>query len=52
MFGSTVHYDANGKEAGRSSPGLFGSTAHLEINHMINGNLRCLKCFIEKREIY
>ena len=30
LFGSTIHYDENGKVAGKIRPGLFGSTNHYD----------------------
>lgn len=30
LFGSTIHYDENGKVVGKSRPGLFGSTNHYD----------------------
>jgi hypothetical protein len=30
LFGSTIHYDANGKRIGKSVPGIFGTTNHYD----------------------
>lgn len=30
LFGTTNHYDSNGKKIGESRPGLFGTTNHYD----------------------
>jgi len=30
FFGTTNHYDSNGRKVGKSRPGLFGGTVHYD----------------------